>query len=304
MGETFFALTGLAMFQGETYAQGNKAQMEHSRSFFQTLAFNDKVVLDCGCGDGRATLEFVGSQNVKKLYAFDPSESQIETARQRVVGKDNVSFFTAGFDNFLDVECGGVLQDEVDVVISNFALHLAPSRAAAFRNIYTVLKPGGEFHAVYPSHCSFLSRMLRELEQDERFGDYIRQMPIHDKNPNGVVRGNEDTEQYPTHIICTFKLLMAAGFSCNTIRVTDRVGVIKFETEVDVERFVAGINMHRNLIPEELRPEFDKAAAFELRKTPYFVGSDRLTMLSPAIEMRAYKEKPKKEVAHDESFIE
>merc|ERR1712130_461774 len=171
MGETFFALTGLAMFQGETYAQGNKAQMEHSRSFFQTLAFNDKVVLDCGCGDGRATLEFVGSQNVKKLYAFDPSESQIETARQRVVGKDNVSFFTAGFDNFLDVECGGVLQ-----------------------------------------------------------------------------------------------------------------------------RFVAGINMHRNLIPEELRPEFDKAAAFELRKTPYFVGSDRLTMLSPAIEMRAYKEKPKKEV--------
>ena len=30
------------MFQGETYAQGNKAQMEHSRSFFQTLAFNDK----------------------------------------------------------------------------------------------------------------------------------------------------------------------------------------------------------------------------------------------------------------------
>lgn len=291
-------------FQGQIYHVGNRMQTEHARSFFQTLAMRDKVVLDCGCGDGRALTEFCAGQTLKQLYGFDPSTSQVAVAQEKY---GNVgSFFVGDFDNFLQVPGGLGLQGKIDIVISSFALHLAPSRANAFKNIYAALKPGGEFHAVYPTHCSFLSRMLRELEDDERFGKYISQKPIHEKNPNGVLLGNEETEQYPTHTICTFKLLLGAGFSYQTIRVSERVQVMQFENSAEVERFVAGINLHRNLIPEELRAEFDKCAALELRKTPYFFGPDRLHLVSPAIELHAYKDKTEttETQVSDESFVE
>jgi hypothetical protein len=152
-----------------------------------------------------------------------------------------------------------------------------------------------------------MSRALKELEQDERFGEFICQSPIHDKNPNGVLNGNEDTEQYPTPIIATFKLLLNAGFQHHNVRVTDRVNVVEFSSVAEIEKFVAGINLHRNLIPVSLQQQFDVAMANEIRRTPYFIGEDRLTMLSPAIEIHAYKEKEKKnkkEDASEESFVE
>ena len=284
-------------------------QLEHGRSLFKALSLNEKVVLDAGCGDGRATMDFVQGQSLSGLYAFDVSASQIESANKlKGDNKPGFTFFVAGFDNFLDVQVGGVvstIEGKVDVALSNFALHLAPSREAAFKNIYASLKPGGEFHAVYPTHCSFLSRALREAEQDERFAEFVSKKPIHEKNPNGVLLGNEETEQYPTHLICTYKLLLSAGFSLNSLRVTERVGLTYFETAEDVVRFVAGINMHRCLVPEELRADFDEFMAFEIRKTPYFIGPDRLILATPAIELHAYKEKEKiVKLPHVDSFVE
>ena len=242
------------------------------------------------------------------LIPFFPLSLFFQKVAREACKKEGWNFFVAGFENFLDVDCGQPVQGEVDVAISNFALHLAKSRASAFSNIFAALKPGGEFHAIYPTHCSFLSRMLRELEHDDRFGQYISQIPIHEKNPNGVALGNEDTEQYPTHLVCTYKLLLAAGFSFSNLRVTERISVTAFENEDEVVRFVAGINIHRTLVPEELRADFDKAAAFELRKTPYFFGPDRLLLASPCIEIHAYKEGKKATVdrtdASEESFHE
>lgn len=220
-----------------------------------------------------------------------------------IIFVENAHFFVATFENFLDANCPVALDAKCDIVISNFALHLSPCRATAFANIFTALKPGGEFHAMYPTHCSFLSRALNELEQHDEWGPLLSKKPIHEKNPNGVLLGNEDTEQYPTHTIATFKLLLAAGFPLSSIRVSDRVFITEFESEDEIVKFFAGINLHRELIPEDQREEFDKQCAFEMRRTPYFTGKNRMTLLAPVMEIHAYKEDLRK-VESSESFVE
>lgn len=101
-----------------------------------------QTVLDLGSGAGNDV--FVARQLVGdtgRVYGIDMTPAMVEraNANKRKLGFENVEFLLA------DIESIPESIPPVDVVISNCVLNLVSDKAATYRGIYHVLKPGGHF---------------------------------------------------------------------------------------------------------------------------------------------------------------
>jgi len=108
------------------------------------------TVLDLGCGTGRDAYiasKLVGESG--KVIGVDMTAEQIEIAvkyqeeqRERFGFKaSNVTFFQGYIE---DLESLGIKYGSVDVVVSNCVINLSPAKDKVFKEIFRVLKPGGE----------------------------------------------------------------------------------------------------------------------------------------------------------------
>jgi len=109
-----------------------------------------KTILDLGCGTGRdvyITAKLAGESG--RAIGVDMTEEQLAVARkfedeQRIrfgFSKSNVVFHKGYIE---DLAALGIGDETVDVVISNCVINLSPYKETVFREIYRVLKPGGE----------------------------------------------------------------------------------------------------------------------------------------------------------------
>ena len=97
-------------------------------------------VLDLGSGagfDAFLAVRKVGKEG--RVIGVDMTDEMLEKAREKAKkgGFDNVEFRKG------DIEDLPVKDEEVDVVISNCVINLAPDKKKVFRETYRVLKPGG-----------------------------------------------------------------------------------------------------------------------------------------------------------------
>ena len=116
------------------------------------LALEGCTILDLGCGTGRDVYlcsQLVGETG--RVIGLDMTANQLAVARKyqdahrQRFGHDvsNVEFHQGYME---DLAAIGIADDSVDVVISNCVLNLAPDKETVFREIFRVLKPGGELY--------------------------------------------------------------------------------------------------------------------------------------------------------------
>ena len=110
------------------------------------------TVLDLGCGTGRDV--YIASKLVGEAgrsIGVDMTTEQIEVAkkyqdeqRERFHHKySNVTLLQGYIE---DLKSLGIEDNSVDVVISNCVINLSPAKEQVFKEIYRVLKPGGELY--------------------------------------------------------------------------------------------------------------------------------------------------------------
>jgi len=110
------------------------------------------TVLDLGCGTGRDV--YIASKLVDEsgqVIGVDMTAEQIQIAmkyqeeqRQRFgYDRSNVTLKQGYIE---DLKSLGIEDNSVDVVISNCVINLSPYKEQVFREIYRVLKPGGELY--------------------------------------------------------------------------------------------------------------------------------------------------------------
>lgn len=122
------------------------------------------VVVDLGCGSGRDV--YVISQLVGQnghVHGIDMTAEQLDVARGVLdsqmenffgtVDKPNVSFHQGFIEDLSFIETSSV-----DVVVSNCVVNLSPKKDLVMKEVYRILKPGGEF---YFSDV-FVDRRLRD----------------------------------------------------------------------------------------------------------------------------------------------
>lgn len=111
-----------------------------------------KTVLDLGCGTGRdvyVIAQLVGASG--KVVGVDMTKGQLAVARRHIQGhmdafgyaQPNIEFHHGHIE---DLKSLGIAETSIDVVVSNCVINLSPDKEAVFREIFRVLKPGGELY--------------------------------------------------------------------------------------------------------------------------------------------------------------
>lgn len=99
-----------------------------------------EVVVDLGCGGGMDVFLAAGKVGSSgRVFGIDMTSEMLERARagQQKLGLTNVEFHQSTIDRL------PLPDNSVDCVISNCVINLVPDKAAVFREILRVLKPGG-----------------------------------------------------------------------------------------------------------------------------------------------------------------
>ncbi len=110
------------------------------------------TVLDLGCGTGRDAYvlsQLVGEKG--KVIGVDMTEAQLAVAKKYIAhhttefgyAQPNVTFHHGYIENLQTV---GIADASVDIVVSNCVINLSADKEAVFREIFRVLKPGGELY--------------------------------------------------------------------------------------------------------------------------------------------------------------
>ena len=130
-------------------------------------ALEGATVLDLGCGTGRDVYicsKLVGPQG--RVIGVDMTPSQLDFAKSYEAAQmerfgyeaSNVEFV----ESFIE-DMAAIPSESVDVVISNCVINLSPFKEQVFREIWRVLKHGGE---LYFSDVFADRRIPRELAED------------------------------------------------------------------------------------------------------------------------------------------
>jgi arsenite methyltransferase len=110
------------------------------------------TVLDLGCGTGRDVYllsRLVGEKG--RVIGVDMTAEQLALARKHQTwqaerygyAKSNVEFHEGFIE---DLAAIGIADNSVDIVVSNCVLNLSPEKSRVFKEIFRVLKPGGELY--------------------------------------------------------------------------------------------------------------------------------------------------------------
>ena len=113
-------------------------------------AIKGLTVLDLGCGTGRDVYllsQLVGEEG--KVIGVDMTDNQLEVARRTLdwhmdkfgFKKPNVEFQQGYIEQLSMIE-----DNSIDVVTSNCVINLSPDKPAVFKEIFRILKPGGELY--------------------------------------------------------------------------------------------------------------------------------------------------------------
>ncbi|MEX2526249.1 MAG: methyltransferase domain-containing protein [Gemmatimonadota bacterium] len=115
-------------------------------------ALEGATVLDLGCGTGRdcyVLSQLVGEEG--KVIGVDMTPEQLEVGKRHQAwhaerfghSHSNVDFRLGYMETLGEV---GIDDESADVVVSNCVFNLSPDKLRLFREIFRVLKPGGELH--------------------------------------------------------------------------------------------------------------------------------------------------------------
>jgi SAM-dependent methyltransferase len=164
----------------------------------------DKIFLEIACGSGRS-IKYLVDNGAKKVYGLDLSTTQIEEAKRfnaKSVVDNKIELVHGKMEDKLDIE-------PVDVIFSVYGIGWTHDPEQTFRNIYSYLKPGGQF--IWSWDHSIFSKIVYK---DEKF---VVEHSYHDEEPVVLPnwRKTQGVNAYLTYrkVSSWFKLLKNAGFN-------------------------------------------------------------------------------------------
>ena len=133
----------------------------HIINFADFKKYNNKTVLEVGCGIGTAAHSFI--ENGAIYTGIDLSDKSVEIAKKRLE-----VFNLKGNIYQMNIEDIDAIEYEYDLIYSFGVLHHTPDIKKSIKNIHKMLKPGGEFKMMLYARNSWKYYQITEgLDQYE-----------------------------------------------------------------------------------------------------------------------------------------
>lgn len=185
-------------------------------------ALEGRTVLDLGCGTGRDV--YTASQLVGEkghVIGVDMTENQLAVAKEHIgyhmdkfgFSPPNVTFHQGYIEDLASL---GIQDNSVDVVISNCVINLSPNKEAVFREIFRVLKPGGELY-------------FSDVFTDKRVPEDLTHDPVLLGECLGGAMYIEDFRRVLRSIGCVdYRVVSSGAIQLNDAEVQRKAGMIGF----------------------------------------------------------------------------
>lgn len=192
-----------------------------------------RTVLDLGCGTGRDAYilsNLVGETG--HVIGVDMTDEQLEVARKHIshhtetfgYARANIEFRQGFIEDLAGI---GLADDSVDIVISNCVINLSPDKEAVFREIFRVLRPGGELY-------------FSDVFADRRIPEELRNDPVlHGECLSGAMY-TEDFRRLLAGIGCPdYRQTSKAVVTIDNPEIEARIGFARFDS-ITVRAFKLG----------------------------------------------------------------
>jgi ubiquinone/menaquinone biosynthesis C-methylase UbiE len=126
--------------ESDSFIQAQKNLTDYCISLLKPI--KNKEILEIGCGNGVQALYIKANHNPLSITGIDLSKANIEIAvseRERA-NIDNVRFLVDDAQNLTQIP-----SDSTDVLLSIESAFHYPDKSAFLKEVYRVLKPGGQF---------------------------------------------------------------------------------------------------------------------------------------------------------------
>ena len=142
--------------------------------------FDDKIVLDFGCGPGNDLVGFIEHSRPKRLIGADVSSRSLEMARKRVARHNFKTDLIKLDENKPDIP---LATNSVDYIHTSGVLHHVYKLDETLKELYRVLKPGGKLRVMIYNYDSiwlhlnsaYLERLkLRNFGANKSIQDIFR----------------------------------------------------------------------------------------------------------------------------------
>jgi ubiquinone/menaquinone biosynthesis C-methylase UbiE len=187
-------------------------------------ALEGRTVLDLGCGAGRDVYllsKLVGPSG--RVIGVDMTPEQLAVAEKHVTyhtekygyKKANVQFINGYIE---DLNAAGIEDGSVDLVVSNCVTNLSPDKPTLFREIWRVLKPGGELY-------------FSDVFADRRVPEPFTQDPVLLGECLGGAMYTEDFRRLMHRLGCAdFRTVSRSPIQLNNSEIQNKVGMIGFSS--------------------------------------------------------------------------
>ncbi len=187
-------------------------------------ALEGATVLDLGCGAGRDVYllaQLVGPTGT--VIGVDMTAEQLAVARRHQTWhaerfghvRSNVRFVEGYIE---DLASAGITDASVDVVVSNCVLNLSPDKPRVFREIFRVLKPGGEL-------------LFSDIVADRRLPAAWARDPVLLGECLGGALYREDLRRLLAEVGCAdARTVSAAPLTIGDAAIADQVGDTRFSS--------------------------------------------------------------------------
>lgn len=187
-----------------------------------SMGLKGRTVLDLGCGTGRDVfiLSKLAGEN-GHVHGVDMTPEQIEVAikyqeeQAQIFGfsKVNTSFHLGYIE---DLKSLGIEDNSVDVVTSNCVINLSPFKELVFKEVYRVLKEGGEL-------C------FSDIFADRRLPEEVKNDPVmHGECMGGAMYFEDFRRLLEKYGFTTYYIVDKTPIQPNDFEIARKVGDIKF----------------------------------------------------------------------------
>ncbi len=205
------------------------------------------TVLDLGCGTGRDAYilaQLVGDKG--RVIGVDMTDEQLSLARKHQeyhmdcfsYAEANVDFRKGFIEDLAEI---GIEDNSIDVVVSNCVINLSPDKESVFREIFRVLKPGGELY-------------FSDVFADRRIPRALRDNPVlHGECLSGSLY-IEDFRRLLTRVGCPdYRVMSQSVITIDNPELEALIGMVGFNS-VTVRAF--------NLPLEDLCEDYGQTAVY------------------------------------------